>query len=245
MSTWAYTRLELRRSSRNARFLFFSLAFPLLLYFFIAGPNRHEQDFGDTGVAVPLYFMVTLASFGTMTGMVSSGARIALERSVGWTRQLRVTPLTPRGYFRAKLTTSYAMAGLTIALLYLAGLSLGVSMPLDRWLTMTGLVLVGLLPFAALGIALGHLLDADAIGPAAGGTVSLLALVSGTWFPIGGGGVLHALAQWLPSYWLVQASRVATGGDAWGARGWIVVLGWALVLALAAHLAYRRDTERV
>jgi ABC-2 type transport system permease protein len=49
---------------------------------------------------------------------------------------------------------------------------------------MTGLILVGLLPFAALGVLLGHLLTPDTIGPAAGGLVSLLALVSGTWFPL-------------------------------------------------------------
>jgi DNA-binding CsgD family transcriptional regulator len=64
---------------------------------------------------------------------------------------------------------------------------------------MTGLIVVGLLPFAALGIALGHLLDVDAIGPAMGGAVSLLALVSGTWFPVSHG-FLHDVGRVLPSY---------------------------------------------
>ena len=71
--------------------------------------------------------------------MISTGARIAVERQVGWTRQLRVTPLTPSAYFRAKVLTAYAMAALTIAALYLAGASLGVSLPADKWLEMTGL----------------------------------------------------------------------------------------------------------
>lgn len=76
------------------------------------------------------------------------------------------------------------MASLTIVLLYAAGISLGVNIPAERWLEMTGLILIGLLPFAALGVLLGHLLTAESIGPAAGG-VSLLALVSGTWFSLG------------------------------------------------------------
>ena len=57
---------------------------------------------------------------------------------------------------------------------------------------MTGLILVGLVPFAALGILLGHLLNTDSIGPAMGGGVSLLAFLGGTWFPLEHG-FLHDL----------------------------------------------------
>ena len=54
--------------------------------------------------------MVGLVSFGTMSAMLSCGARIAAERAVGWNRQLRITPLSPRAYFRAKVLTAYMMA---------------------------------------------------------------------------------------------------------------------------------------
>ena len=101
------------------------------------------------------------------------------------------------------------------------------------------------IPFAVLGILLGHLLTADSIGPAVGGLVSLLALVSGTWFPLGSHGFLHDIAQFLPSYWLVQASHVSLGGQAWTAGGWTVVAAWTLVLAILARYAYLRDTARV
>jgi ABC-type multidrug transport system permease subunit len=83
------------------------------------------------------------------------------------------------------------------------------------------------------------------IGPATGGIVSLLALVSGAWFPLAEGGFLHDVARFLPSYWLVQASRVSLGGGAWDATGWVVVIAWSVVLAVLALAAYRRDTERV
>jgi len=222
----------------------FSLGFPLILFFAIAGPGRHETDFGGTGISLPLYYMVGLVGFGAMMALISTGARIASERTDGWTRQLRITPLSSRAYLRAKVLTGYAMALLTIASLYASGVVLGVRLPADRWVEMTMLILVGLLPFAALGVFVGHLLTADTIGPATGGLVSLLALVSGTWFPLGDG-FMHDVAQWLPSYWLVQASHVALGGDAWSATGWIVVAAWTAALALLARWAYRRDTERV
>jgi ABC-2 type transport system permease protein len=244
MTALAYTRFELRRTLRNVRLLVFSLGFPLILFYAIAGPGRHETDFGGTGISLPLYYMVGLVGFGTMMALISTGARIASERTDGWTRQLRITPLSARAYLRAKILTGYAMALLTIASLYASGVVLGVRLPADRWVEMTMLILVGLLPFAALGVFVGHLLTADTIGPATGGLVSLLALVSGTWFPLGDG-FMHDVAQWLPSYWLVQASHVALGGDAWSATGWIVVAAWTAALALLARWAYRRDTERV
>jgi ABC-2 type transport system permease protein len=239
-----YTRYELLRAFRNRRFFIFSFGFPLVLYFVIAGPQRSDHDFANTGISAALYYMAGLASFGTMMSMISSGARIAGERQAGWTRQLRITPLSVRAYFRAKVLTSYAMAITSMLLLYIAGASLGVSMPARTWLEMTGLILVGLLPFAALGIALGHMVNVDAVGPLTGGIVSLLALISGTWFPVTHG-FLHDLGQCFPSYWLVQAGRLPVYGHAWGVTGWLVVLGWAAALALVAGFAYRRDTNRV
>lgn len=199
MTALAYTRFELRRTLRNVRLLVFSLGFPLILFFAIAGPGRHETDFGGTGISLPLYYMVGLVGFGAMMALISTGARIASERTDGWTRQLRITPLSSRAYLRAKVLTGYAMALLTIASLYASGVVLGVRLPADRWVEMTMLILVGLLPFAALGVFVGHLLTADTIGPATGGLVSLLALVSGTWFSLGDG-FMHDVAQWLPSY---------------------------------------------
>jgi ABC-2 type transport system permease protein len=245
VSSVAYTRFELLRTFRNRRFLMFSLGFPLLLFAILAVPNRDDQNFGGTGIPFALYYMVSLASFGTMMAMVSSGVRIAGARTTGWTRQLRITPLTSGAYFRAKILTAYAMAGTSIALMFGFGLAIGVSLPLGDWAQMIGLMLVGLAPFAALGVFLGHLMTVDSMGPATGGIVSLLALVSGTWFPVAEHGVMHVLAIGLPSYWLVQAGHVSIGGQGWTGTGWIVVAVWTVVLTRLARFAYRRDTNRV
>jgi ABC-2 type transport system permease protein len=137
------------------------------------------------------------------------------------------------------------MAVISLLALYAAGTSLGVRLPADEWLKMTGLILVGLVPFAALGVLLGHMLTPDSIGPAMGGGISLLALLGGTWFPIGGHGFLHDLAQYIPSYWRSQASHVALGGHPWPAKAWIVMVAWTVVLGVLAARAYRRDTGRV
>jgi ABC-2 type transport system permease protein len=65
------------------------------------------------------------------------------------------------------------------------------------------------------------------------------------WFPISTHGTMHAIAGSLPSYWLVQAARVGTGGSGWGLRGWLVVAIWTAAATVLARRAYRRDTGRV
>jgi ABC-2 type transport system permease protein len=241
----AYTRYEALRAIRNRRVVIFALAFPLILYLAIVAPSRDVNDFSNTGISLPLYFMVGLAAFATMNAMLASGGRIAADRAAGWNRQLRVSPLPPSAYIGTKVLTGYLLAGLSIVTLYACGAAFGVSLSAGRWLEMTALLLVGLVPFAALGIALGHLLSSDSIGPAVGGLVGVLALLGGSWFPISGHGFLHDLAQALPSYWLVQASHVGLGDAAWGLRGWLVMGAWTVALGAFAMRAYRRDTGRV
>jgi ABC-2 type transport system permease protein len=223
---------------RNRRYVVFALGFPIVLYFLIAGPNKNEDNLAGSGLSAPLYYMVGLASFGAMNAM------LATERTAGWNRQLRLTPLTGRDYFRAKILTGYMTALAALLLLFVAGSALGVRLDAGDWLKMTGLILVGLIPFGALAIWLGHLITADAIGPAMGGLVAVLAVLGGVWFPLTSGALYH-IGRALPSYWLVQASHVAVGGQGWGKTGWLVVAGWSIALSVLARRAYRGDTARV
>ena len=242
----AYVRFEMLRTLRNRRVLIFSLIFPIVIYMLIAAPNRHEHSLGGTGISAPMYFMVGLASFGTMNAMLATGTRIAAERTAGWNRQLRITPLTTRWYFRAKLATSYLLALLSLLALYAAGLALGVRLPADNWVSMTLLIVVGLIPFAGMGVLLGHLVTADSVGPAVGGLTALFAFLGGTWFPITGGGFIEDVAKALPSYWVVQASRAGLGQPhPWGTRGWVVIALWSVAMGVLARRAYQRDTKRV
>ena len=109
---------------------------------------------------------------------------------------------------------------------------------------MTGLILIGLLPFAGLGIVFGHLLTPDSIGPAMGGSTALLSILGGVFFPITNATMLK-IAEALPSYWLVQAGHVGLGGRGWTTTGWLVVAAWTVGAAALARWAYRRDTRRV
>jgi ABC-2 type transport system permease protein len=237
-----YTRYELVRMFRNKRFFIFSLVFPLALYLLVTGPNKHQHI---EQVPFPLYYMTGMVAWGTMAAVIAGGARIAAERAVGWNRQLRLTPLPVRTYFATKVLTGYVMAAASIALLYAAGSSMGVHLSAGSWVTMTALILVGLIPFAVIGVLIGHLVTVDTMGPAMGGITSLLALLGGAWGPIGQHGWLKQLVELLPSHWLVQAGKSVMGGGSWPVKAWIVVAVWTVVLAAITRRVYELDTARV
>jgi ABC-2 type transport system permease protein len=245
MSSTTYVRFEVLRTFRNVRFFILSLGFPVVLYIVVVSGNRNDTDFAGTGLTFALYYMVGMVAWGSMVAVTAGGARISLERYQGWVRQLRITPLRPRVYFGAKVLGGYCTAALSIATIYALGIAFGVRLPLSRWLLMTGLILIGLIPFAALGIWLGHKLTPDSLGPALGGLTALFALLGGAWGPVAADhGVLHDLVQLIPSYWLVQAAHAAFSGSGWPPKGWLVVAVWTAVFSWLAARAYRNDTYR-
>jgi ABC-2 type transport system permease protein len=242
MTSTIYLRYEVLRNFRNWRFLLLSLVFPLVLYLSVASANRHATI---NGIAFTVYFMAAMATLGTMASVVSSAAVIAADRSTGWTRQMRITPLTVGTYFSARVLNGYLRAVLTIVLVGLAGTALGVRLSATEWVTVVGLLLVGLIPFAVLGILLGHLLNADSSAVAMGGIVTLFALLGGVYgFQIAKSGPMFQVIKAIPSYWLVQAAKAAIGHGGWPAEGWIVIAVWTVLLAALAVLVYQRDTHR-
>ena len=240
---FTYLKFEILRTLRNRRFLVFSLIFPLVLFFAIAGPNKMVIV---EGIHFPLYYMTAMASWGSMTATLSSGARIAAERQIGWTRQLKITPLSTRNYFAAKIVCGYVMALFTVLALGVAGTILGVHLSGPEWLKLVALLLVGLIPFVVIGILLGHLMKVDSLGPALGGVTSLFALLGGSFGPIFQSGFMLKVVKDIPSYWLVQASQSVLSPSGWPpAQSWIVIGVWTVVMSRLAVIVYRRDSNRV
>ncbi len=137
------------------------------------------------------------------------------------------------------------MALLSMVVLFICGASLGVHLPAEEWLRMTALILVGLVPFAAAGITLGHLLTPDSIGPALGGGSRCWR----SWAAPGSRSppaacCIRSPGTSPPTGWCRPATW-PSAGKAWDAQGWLVVLGWTVALTLLARRVYIRDTARL
>jgi ABC-2 type transport system permease protein len=157
----------------------------------------------------------------------------------------RVSPMPIAAYFTAKIVMSVIFGSVIVVMLSTIGVLFGgVRLPLVTWVSLLGILIVGTLPFCAMGLVIGYL-----AGPnSATGIVNLiylpLAFSSGLWIPIVAlPGFFKTLAHALPPYHYSQLALKTIGADV-GDPVWIhvtfLVVFTAVMLGLA-YLAYRRD----
>ena len=94
----AYLALEIRRAVRNRRYLVFAIGFPVVFYLLYTGVLLGKNAPPDP--AWNAFFMVSMAAYGMIGASLSNAMPIAQERTSGWTRQLRITPLPAVGLGR-------------------------------------------------------------------------------------------------------------------------------------------------
>ena len=90
--------IEMKRMLRNRRSIFFALVFPSAMYLIFGSGSQGAEELGgsaEPGSNVSAYVMVSMALYGGALIAASTGSGVALERALGWSRQLRLTPLHP------------------------------------------------------------------------------------------------------------------------------------------------------
>lgn len=238
-------RLELTRALRNRKFLFFSVLYPSVLFLLIAGSADSTTKIDGTGLTLPTYMMVSMASFGALTAvLMGNSERIAKERESGWVRQLRLTTLPGRGYVLAK-TASAAVVSLPsiIVVFVVAALVKDVRLDAWQWLALTGAVWAGSLVFAALGVAIGYSATGDAVRPITMIVYFGLSLLGGLWMPTTTFPQwLQDIAAWVPTHAYAALGQAIEQSQAPHAKDLVVLaVSFALFTGGAAWL-YRKDT---
>jgi ABC-2 type transport system permease protein len=241
--TYHLLATDVRRTVRSGRFLIFTIGFPVVFFVIFANLYGHGEQ---SGVSATTYLMTEMAVFGGMGAAINAGARIALERQIGWNRQLRLTPLRPRAYLRAKLLTGLLVALPSVLLLFACGaLFEGVHLTGGEWLRMAVLFMVALVPLAVLGIAVGYLATGDSVPSMSGATLMVLSLLGGVWVPVDTmPDAFASIAHALPSYWLGVAARSPIGTEHVGTAGLAVMAAWTLALGAFVVRRYRVDAAR-
>src|SRR3954468_24905704 len=125
--------IEIKRMLRNRRTIFFTLVFPAGLFFAFGGTEGWNDHAGHGNVAA--YIMVSMALYGAALTAASAGAMVAMERALGWSRQLRLTPLHPAAYILMKALLALVLGAVAITVVNAAGLLQGKpSMPTHVWI---------------------------------------------------------------------------------------------------------------
>jgi ABC-2 type transport system permease protein len=241
MTTY-YLRLELVRMLRDARYLALAVGAPIGFYLLFAtlfggNPVPPGQLPGNTEI------MVAMAAYGAIWAVLSAtGPRISAEREVGWFRQVRAMPVPAPKVLLAKVTASLALALPALILVDVTGAIVkGVRMDAWQWTAMTGAMWAGSIPFAALGLAIGYAVSADASFALSYGIYVAMSAVGGLWvppsvLPAGMQSVAHAL----PSYQLGELGWRIAAGHPPTLTGVAVLAAWAAGASGLAAMAYAR-----
>ena len=236
----AFLRFEIVRTLRNVRFLVMLIAFPALLYLI------YDQQHGmSQGLTVATLLLVSMSVYSGMgSAMFASGPQLARERSNGWMRQLRISPIGTPGWFAAKLIQAILLIIPGLALLMTLALTYGhVHLAAGRLGLLVAVLVLGTIPFCALGLVIGLTFDSQTAQVAQMVTLLVLAFLGGIfiqWSSLPHG--MQLIGKALPSYHLAQLGRNAAGGHALGLANIAVLAAWTAGLAVVALWRWRRES---
>ncbi|MFE0647410.1 ABC transporter permease [Streptomyces sp. NPDC059534] len=236
----SYVRLEVRRTLRDPGFTISTIGVPVMMYLLFTNLGG-----GDSGYKTAA--MVGMAAYGALGAALSLGTGVAEDKSTGWLRQLRITPMTPR-----QVVTGRALTGSVVVLpaiggvLLAGGLANGVRMEVWQWPVVALTLWLGSLPFTLLGIGNGYRLTAQTTGVVNVACNLGLAVVGGLWFPV----VLfpdwlRTLSSYTPTNRFAELGVSVTEGTAPGAAALTVIVAWALLFGAYAAVSYRRAARTV
>ena len=234
--------LEVRRMLRNRRTVLFTVVFPSV-FFLIFGPSAKRQPGG--GPVAIAYVMISMAVYGAMVGTTAGGAAVSVERSLGWSRQLRLTPLGPGAYIAMKVLTAMVLGLLAVSAEYTVGAISGVRMAPEIWVLSGLAAWLCSLVFAAFGLFVGYLLPSENVMQIVGPLLALLAMFGGLFIPLAM--LPHAMqvaAQFTPVYGVGQIARSPLVGG-FTTVAVVNVIAWTLAFGAGAVWLFRRDTARV
>ncbi|WP_107422252.1 ABC transporter permease [Streptomyces lushanensis] len=238
-----YVTLEVRRTLRDPGFVLFGTGMPVLMYLLLTnvGGGGGAQGGKEWEVAS----MVGMAAYGALGAAVGTGTGIAEDKSLGWLRQLRITPMDPRQVVLGRaLAGSVTVLPALLAVLTAGGLVNGVRLAPWQWAALVLLLGAGALPFTLLGIGNGYRLSAQSAGVVSVGCLTVMAVIGGLWFPVElFPGWLRALAVYTPANRFADLGWSLTRGTAPGVTTVLVLLGWLLVFGSYAVVSYRTSAR--
>lgn len=177
-------KYEAVRMLRSPAFAFPFLLLPVPLYLFfgvvLPAPAIHKNP------AVANYLFSSWSVYSVMgPALFGVGCGLAVDREAGLVRLKRAWPMPGGALLVARMAMSMAFAALAMATLLVAALVAGqVTLSTGQLLIMTGVMVVGALPFCAIGLFLG----AHTSGAAAPAFANLIFLpmlwMSALFFPL-------------------------------------------------------------
>jgi ABC-2 type transport system permease protein len=234
----AYLRFETVRSVRDVSFLGFLVGLPVLLYVIYGRDEAVMQ-----GAQFRAFFLVSMASFAVMgAAMSASGTGLAVERTSGWIRQLRITPLSGRAWLATKILHGLLLVTHGLLAVALAGTLYGrVRLSPQEWAALAVALVGGAAPFVLLGLVVGLAFSIRAAQAAHTVLFLVLAFMSGIFVPWPQlPDLMQAVGVVLPLYHLADLGWEIVGRDPLEWVHPVVLAAWTVALSGGILVLRRR-----
>ncbi|MEU2256234.1 ABC transporter permease [Nocardia xishanensis] len=249
--------IELRQTMTNGQDLFGLLFWPVIMVVVLI--FMRNATFGSSG------FMLGTLALPSILGMLISfngifgiAQLLSMEREDGTLLRAKATPNGMVGYLVGKVVTVSGWVLVPFVIVLVPGLFVVGDVALNTagaWLSLIGIVLLGMLATLPIGASIGSLFaNPRGVGFASMPIMGLVA-VSGIFYPITSmPGWVQGIAQCFPIYWLGLGMRAAMLpddaaavelGGSWRHMETIAVLGiWAAAGFVLAPVLLRRMARR-
>ncbi len=235
---------------KNLRLRMYSVSvvfFPVMFYI-LFGLVLGRQ--GASKIDTASYLMATYGTFGVMgAALFGTAAGLAAERGLGWLQVKRASPMPPSAYFAAKVIMSMIFSSEVVLLLMLLGVVFGgVHMSVVDAAKLLSVLVIGSLPFCAMGLALGYFVGPNSAPPTINMIYLPMSFCSGLWVPLMFlPKFMRQVAEFLPSYHLSQLALgivgAGRGGSTW--VHWEVLIGFTLICLGIARIGFQRDEGKM
>ena len=232
----AQSRVELVLTLRRGESLVVSIAIPVgILVFFT------KVDVVQTSLRDPVQFLVpgVLALAVMSTAMVSLGIATGYERRYGVLKRLGSTPLSRGGLLTAKTVSVVALEVVQSLILLGVGAALGWHAE-DGIAAAVGLLLIGTVAFAGIGLFFAGTLRAEANLAVANGLFLALLFLGGMAYPLDKlPSALQTFARALPAAALSDTVRQALSATPVSVGALVTLVAWAIGAPLLAARTFR------
>jgi ABC-2 type transport system permease protein len=239
-STLAHSKAELLRTIRNRRFVVFSVIMPVIFFFIFTNTIKSTPEIPNWTA----YYLMSMTVYGVVGASLTSFAqRMARERSQGWIRLLRITPLQSWSYIAAKIVSQGFINLCIILVMFIIGIFVKhVELSAMEWLQCGLWIWIGGLSFMAIGMLIGSTRNSDAAQVMAVIVYMSLSILGGLWFPVTTmSKTMQEIAKLTPTYRLGQGAWSIVGGNSVQWAGAAVLVGYVIVCVVLASFIMRKQ----
>jgi ABC-2 type transport system permease protein len=230
---------------RNREAAFFTFFLPVIFFLIFGAVYGNDHIKREHGIRAAAFLEAGMIGYGVAaTCFAGLAITLVVRRESGILKRIRSTPLPALGYLLAVLASTFLVFLIEAALIIAIGRALfAVAVPVEL-LSLLGVLALGALCFAAMGLGITGLVRSAEGSSAVINAVYLpMAIISGTFFtPKEYPGFLRAIADILPLTYFTKITRdvMVRHHHLWSETGSLaIVLVWGAIGLVAAIRGFR------